>query len=167
LEGNESLLTHLWTIKEDPMNIKAAFLVSSLIVVSQILGACSSLSPSTPMPTAMPTPTADPKQPAKIVEAFWAALESGDVETAMVYLDENATCAGRCYFTGKSMFRAVFQSYHNGGYITKISDVKNVGSIVTYSWEVYRNGNFIQAGRGDEMMQVEDGKIIYWESQHR
>ncbi len=64
------------------------------------------------------------------------------------------------------MFRAVFQSYMNGGYITKISDVKNVGNIVTYSWEVYRDGNFIQAGKGNEMMQVENGKIIYWENQH-
>lgn len=45
----------------------------------------------------------------------------------MVYVDEEATC----------------------------SDVKNAGSIVTYSWEDYRNGNFIQPGKGNEMMQVE------------
>jgi hypothetical protein len=42
-----------------------------------------------------------------------------------------------------------------------------VGSIVTYSWEVYRNGNFLRSGDGDEMMQVEDSKIVYWENQHR
>lgn len=46
-------------------------------------------------------------------------------------------------------------------------DVRNVGSIVTYSWEVYRNGNFLRSGDGDEMMQVEDSKIVYWENQHR
>ncbi|HJR80382.1 MAG TPA: hypothetical protein VJ821_09945 [Anaerolineales bacterium] len=73
------------------------------------------------------TPTTDPRQLAKVVEAFWSALESGDLETAMVYVDEEATC----------------------------SDVKNAGSIVTYSWEDYRNGNFIQPGKGNEMMQVE------------
>jgi limonene-1,2-epoxide hydrolase len=149
------------------MNIKAILFTLSVLLVSQFLSACgSSVAAPTPIPTVMPTPTTDPRQPARVVEAFWSALESGDLETAMVYVHEDATCAGRCYFTGKGMFRAVFQSYMNGGYITKISDVKNVGNIVTYSWEVYRNGNFIQAGNGNEMMQVENGKIIYWESQH-
>ncbi len=149
------------------MNIKAILFSLSIIIVSQILSACgSTVSIPTPAPTVMPTPTSDPRQPARVVEAFWAALEAGDLETAMVYVDDEATCAGRCYFTGKHMFRAVFQSYINGGYITKISDVKNVGNIVTYSWEVYRDGNFIQAGKGNEMMQVENGKIIYWENQH-
>lgn len=149
------------------MNIKAISFILSIFIVSQVLSACGgSVSPSTPIPTVMPTPTMDPRQPAKVVEAFWDALAAGDLETAMVYVDEKATCSGRCYFTGKSMFRAIFQSYLNGGYITRISDVKNVGNIVTYSWEVYRNGNFIQAGKGNEMMQVEDGKIIHWECQH-
>ncbi len=148
------------------MNIKAIFFILSVSIMSQFLSACSGVADATPSPTAMPTPTADPRLPAKVVEAFWAALESGDLETAMVYVHEDATCAGRCYFTGKHMFRAVFQSYMNGGYITKISDVKNVGNIVTYSWEVYRNGKFIQAGEGNEMMQVENGQIIYWGSQH-
>lgn len=161
------LLAQLYKIKEDHVNIKAIFFILFVFMTSQFLSACgSSAVMATPVPTGIPTPTADPRQPAKVVQAFWSALESGDLETAMLYIHEDATCAGRCYFTGKYMFYAVFQSYMNGGYITKISDVKNVGNIVTYSWEVYRNGNFIQAGEGNEMMQVENGKIIYWESQH-
>lgn len=161
------LLAQLYKIKEDHVNIKAIFFILFVFMTSQFLSACgSSAVMATPVPTGIPTPTADPRQPATVVQAFWSALESGDLETAMLYIHEDATCAGRCYFTGKYMFYAVFQSYMNGGYITKISDVKNVGNIVTYSWEVYRNGNFIQAGEGNEMMQVENGKIIYWESQH-
>ena len=149
------------------MNPKAIPFILFVLITSQLLSACGGVVvAATPIPTVIPTPTADPRQPAKVVEAFWAALESGDLETAMVYVDEEASCGGRCFFNGKQMFRAVFQSYVDGGYITKISDVKNVGNIVTYSWEVYRNGNFIQAGKGNEMMQVEDGKIIYWECQH-
>ena len=150
------------------MNIRAVCCLLTILIVSLSLNACSStLLPATSIPTMTVTPTADPSESAKIVQAFWEALEAGDVDTAMTYVDEQAVCAGGCYFTGKAMFRAVFQSYHNGGFVTKISDLKNVGSIVTYSWEVYRDGKFIQAGKGDEMMQVENGKIILWQSQHR
>jgi limonene-1,2-epoxide hydrolase len=150
------------------MNIKAIFFLLSVFSLAQILSACSSnVAPAASIPTIMPTPTIDPRQSAEVVRAFWAALEAKDLEAALVYVDEEATCAGNCYFTGKSTFRSFLQGYLDRGYITKISDVKNVGSIVTYSWEVYRNGNFIQSGRGDEVMQVENGKIVYWENQHR
>jgi len=31
---------------------------------------------------------------------------------------------------------------------------------------VYRLGNFLESGDGNEVMHIEDGKIIYWENQH-
>ena len=149
------------------MNIKAIFTILSVFILAQFLSACGSLLPSVP-PTAtvMPTPTIDPMQSAKIVQAFWDALEAGDVETAMAYVDDEAVCAGRCYFTGKSAFHYFLRGYLQAGHVTKISNVKNVGSIVTYSWEVYRKGYFVERGDGDEVMHVENGKIVYWESQH-
>jgi hypothetical protein len=148
------------------MNIKAIFF--TVIIAALALTACvPSAYLATSTPTVVPTPTIDPLQSAKVVQAFWDAMAAGDLETAMVYVDDEVTCAGKCYFTGKYTLRTVLQGYLEGGYITEISDVKNVGSIVTYSWEVYRNGNFIEAGNGNEVMQVENGKIIYWENQHR
>ena len=149
------------------MNIKAIFFILSVLILAKVLSACSSVLPSVPSTaTAMPTPTIDPLQSAKIVQAFWDALEAGDVETAMAYVGDEAVCAGRCYFTGKRAFHYYLLGYLQAGHVTKISDVKNVGSIVSYSWEVYRKGYFLERGDGDEVMHVENGKIVYWENQH-
>ena len=149
------------------MNIKAIFFTLSVFVLAQVLSACGSLlPPPPPTVTPIPTPTIDPMQSAKIVQAFWDAMEAGDVETAMSYLDDKAVCAGRCYFTGKTAFHYFLLGYLQAGHITKISNVKNVGSIVTYSWEVYRRGNFLERGDSNEIMHIEDGKIVYWENQH-
>jgi hypothetical protein len=151
------------------MNIKAKLLILSLLL-TQVLVACTGvpnlLRSATPTPTIVPTPTTDPLSSAKIVKAFWDALEVGDLETAMTYVGEDVTCSGFCHFTGNTIFRSYLQGYLDAGYVTKIGDLKAIGSIVTYSWEVSRNGLFLR--RGDtEMMQVEDGKIIYWENNHR
>ncbi|HEX5941878.1 MAG TPA: nuclear transport factor 2 family protein [Anaerolineales bacterium] len=150
------------------MNIKVIIFILSVLILTQVLSACTgSILPAAPSTaTAMPTPTTDPLQSAKIVQAFWDALEAGDVETAMAYVDDEAVCAGRCYFTGKTAFHYYLLGYVKAGHVTKISDVKNVGSIVTYSWEVYRRGNFLESGDGNEVMHIEDGKIVYWENQH-
>jgi hypothetical protein len=148
------------------MNIKA--IVFIFLILALVLTACiSSLSSPTDTAPIVPTPTTDPLQAAKVVQAFWDALEAGDLETAMVYIDDSASCTGYCYFTGKAAFESYLHGYLAAGHVTKISEVKSVGSIVTYSWQVYRNGNFVQGGDSDEMMQVEDGKIVYWENQHR
>jgi hypothetical protein len=150
------------------MNIRAALFIV-FIIIALVIAACGTggLSAATPVPTVVSTPTTDPLQSAKIVQAFWDALEAGDLETAMVYIGDNATCAGYCYFTGKPAFQSYLQGYLDAGHLTQISNIKGVGSIVTYSWAVYRNGNFVSSGESDEMMQVEDGKIVYWENQHR
>lgn len=150
------------------MNIKAIIFVLSVLILTQVLSACagSILPAAPPTATAMPTPTLDPLQAAKIVQAFWDALEAGDVAAAMAYVDDDAVCAGRCYFKGKRAFHYYLLGYVQAGHVTKISDVKNVGSIVTYSWEVNRWGNFVESGDGNEVMHIEDGKIVYWENQH-
>jgi len=149
------------------MNVRASLLIL-VVMIAQVLSACTSnLFFPPPTPTVAPTPTMDPLEAAKIVQAFWDAMGAGDLETAMVYLADDVTCSGFCHFKGKETFRSYLQGYLDAGHLTKISDVKNVGSIVTYSWEVYRNGNFVGGGDSDEMMQVENGKIVHWENQHR
>ena len=149
------------------MSNKIAFFIL-LIIVTQMLVACAGSSLfAPPTATAVPTPTNDPQSSAKVVQAFWDALEAGDVEKAMTYVDEHIECTGYCHFTGKRTLQSYLQGYLNAGFSTEISDVKNVGSIVTYSWEVYRNGHFLMRSEGDETMQVEDGKIVFWENYHR
>ena len=150
------------------MNIRAHFLSLLAFILLQISSACAGIgTTAAPAATAIMTPTIDPLQAAKVVQAFWDALEVGDLETAMVYVADDATCTGYCHFKGKETFRSYLQGYLDAGYSTRISDLKNVGSVVTYSWEVYRNGNFLRGGDSVEVMQVEDGKIVYWENQHQ
>jgi len=149
------------------MNIKAIFLI--MIILAQVLVACGSTGSSAAAaytPTPMATPTMDPLHAAKIVQAFWDALEGKDLETAMVYVADDVSCTGFCYFQGKETLRSYLQGYLDAGFTTKISDIRNVGSIVTYSWAVYRNGNFVRGGDNDEIMHVKYGKIVYWENQH-
>lgn len=149
------------------MNIKAAFL-AFFFILAYVLTSCTGASFfAEPTPTVQPTPTNDPLSAAKVVQAFWNALEAGDLETAMAYVADDITCSGFCHFTGKQVFGSYLQGYLDAGYVTKIADVKNVGNIVTYSWQVYRNGLFLRGGEDDEVMEVEDGKIVYWENYHR
>lgn len=138
------------------------------VILSQLLTACGdALAVSTPTQGVQPTSTADPHNSIIVVQAFWDALAAGDKDLAMSYVGEKVTCAAFCHFTGRDLFDTFIQGYLNAGYLTKISDLKGIGSIVTYSWEVYRQGNFVRRGEEDEMMQVENGKIIYWENYHR
>lgn len=149
------------------MSNKIAFFLLFLLI-TQILIACAGGSLfAAPTATALPTPTNDPLHGAKVVQAFWDALGSGDIETAMSYVDEDIECSGYCHFKGKLTLQSYLQGYLDAGFSTQISDVKNVGSIVTYSWEVYRNGLFQMRSEGDETMQVENGKIVFWENYHR
>jgi hypothetical protein len=146
------------------MNIKARVLLL-LVCLPMLFTACGS-NPlfAAPTPTIMPTPTHDPLSAAKVVQAFWNALNSGDLDTAMVYVGDEITCANYCHFSGKIIFQSYLQGYVKAGYTTKIGDLKAVGNIVTYSWELYQNDLFQRRGEEDEMMEVQDGKIIYWEN---
>jgi len=149
------------------MNIRLPWLIS-LVLFAQLLGACSgTISPATPSATPELTPTADPFRAGKIVQAYWDSLAAGDLETALSYVHDDIRCRGSCYLTGKAMFRSFLEGYIKSAYLTKISDVKNVGTLVMYSWEVYRNDIFIQTGAEPEIMELKDDQIIYWENYHR
>ncbi|HLO13792.1 MAG TPA: nuclear transport factor 2 family protein [Anaerolineales bacterium] len=149
------------------MNTKLKFIVL-FITLAQVVSACTTpFAAATSAPTVVPTPTKDPLASAKVVQAFWDAMAAGDIETAMSYVGDDITCEVFCHFSGKDIFKTYLQGYLDAGFVTKIGDLKNVGSIVTYSWEVYRHGIFLRRGEDDEMMEVEDGKIVYWENYHR
>ncbi len=146
------------------MNVRVAAL-SLFLILAYLLTACGASSLfAAPTPTPLPTPTNDPLYAARIVESFWNALNMGDLETAMVYVGEDIRCANFCYFTGRQTFQSYLQGYVKAGYTTKISDLKVIGGIVTYSWELYQNDLFQRRGEEDEMMEVKDGKIVYWEN---
>jgi hypothetical protein len=146
------------------MNIKARVLLL-LVCLPLLFTACGN-NPlfAAPTPTIMPTPTNDPLSAAKIVQAFWNALNAGDLDTAMVYIHDDIKCANFCHFSGKLIFESYLHGYVKAGYRTQIGDLKAVGNIVTYSWELYQNDLFQRRGEEDEMMEVQDGKIIYWEN---
>jgi hypothetical protein len=149
------------------MNIKLAWLLV-LLLCAPFSSACSSaLPPVTPTSGPAPTPTADPLRAGKIVQAYWDALAAGDLETALSYVHEEIKCRGSCYLTGKPMFRSFLEGYLKSGYLTKISDVRTVGNLVTYAWDVYRNDLFVQSGAEAEFMEVKDDQIIHWENHHR
>ena len=92
------------------MNVRASFMIL-VVLIAQVLSACaSSAFFPTSTPTAVPTPTTDPLEGAKIVQAFWDAMGAGDLETAMVYVADDASCEGFCYFKGKERFRSYLSS---------------------------------------------------------
>ena len=146
------------------MNTKAIFILV-IIILTQVLTACTS-GPlfAQPTSTVLPTPTRDPRSAAKVVQAFWKALDKGDLVTAMSYVDDKITCSGFCHFSGKVVFESYLEGYVKAKYSTQIGDLKTVGSMVTYSWELYQGGLFQRRGEDDEVMQVEGEKIIYWEN---
>ncbi len=149
------------------MNIKLKPLLL-FIILAQILAACATnLVPATSAPVAVATPTNDPFTSAKVVKAFWDALEIGDVDASLSYVSDDIACRGTIYLTGKIPFKAYLEGYLAGGYTTKVSNLKTIGSIVRFTWEWYKNGLFVRGGTEDEMMEVEDGKIVYWQSNHR
>lgn len=149
------------------MNVKLTLLILYSLLTT-LLSACSTvLPPVTITPTVQLTPTADPLHAARIVQAYWDALTAGDLETALSDVHENIRCRGSCYLTGKPMFRSYLEGYLKSGYLTKISNVKNVGNLVTYAWDVYHNDLFIQSGAEPEFMELKDDQIIYWENHHR
>jgi 7,8-dihydropterin-6-yl-methyl-4-(beta-D-ribofuranosyl)aminobenzene 5'-phosphate synthase len=61
---------------------------------------------STPLPTA--AATGDAGDPATIVKAYYAALNSGDVDAALAFFTDDVKFRGENYATGKEMLRGVF-----------------------------------------------------------
>ena len=176
----QTITTVTWSIpwKEKPVErqinqegVTLGMLFIVFISLAQALAACGTASPAAEPATAppeAPTATAIPEavDPAEVVQGFWIAMQTGDVEAAMALVASDARCRGSCYFTGEQSFRAYLQGMKNAGTTTEISDVKVEGEIVSYSYKVYRNGFVVEDNAAGESMQVQDGKIIFWNNLH-
>jgi hypothetical protein len=156
------------------MNTKR-YLFILFVILAQALAACGTVAtPAAPAseptlaPTAAPAPTATPEpvDPTQVVQGFWSAIESGDVDAALDFVAEDAQCRGACYITGKDSLRFYLQGIIKAGLVTEISDLTVKGDTVTYLYKVFRNGQFVEESAEGESMQVVDGKIILWNNLH-
>ena len=125
------------------------FILFITLCVAQALAACGASAPA---------------DPAAIAQNFYAALNQGDVDTAMTFVSEDVQCRGACYLNGIESFRSYIQGGINANGKTEISDLKVEGDTVTYHWIAYTKEGFIDA-QGEETLNIKDGKIILMESQ--
>lgn len=130
--------------------------VVSFLIIIQGLSACAGISTT----TAMTTP--EVASPEKIVQDFYQAIDDGDLETAMTFIADNIECRGHCYITGKDSFQTFIQGNidHNDQF--EINDLKVTGDKVTFSYIIHRADTVLTRGM-DSVMQVQDGRIIYFE----
>jgi hypothetical protein len=113
---------------------------------------------------AAPTPIPPAASPEEVVQGFWDAMTAMDVEAAMLLVAEEFTCRGSCYFSGKTPLQAYLQGYLDSGNVTTISNLSVEGTVVTYDWEIIRNGVATSQGLGTESMTVENGLIMHWQN---
>ncbi|HXD10790.1 MAG TPA: nuclear transport factor 2 family protein [Anaerolineales bacterium] len=98
--------------------------------------------------------------PAEVVQGFWAAVNSEDIETAMSLVADDIKCVGTLSMTGKDLFKIYIESTYKGtGKKYVISNLVISGETVMYDWQAYKN-DFFQAGGSKESMVVKDGKIV-------
>jgi hypothetical protein len=132
------------------MNAKHTFIILFLtLCVGQLLAACGAAAPA---------------DPAAIAQNFYAALNEGDVDTAMTFVSEDVQCRGACYLNGIESFRAYIQGGVNANGKTEISDLKVEGDTVAYHWIAYTKEGFLDA-QGEETLNIKDGKIILMDTQ--
>ena len=118
-----------------------------LVFLSQIVAACASQSPS---------------DPAEVVQAFYAALNDGDLEAAMSFVSDEVQCRGHCYTNGQEPFRALIQENIAHEDVFEISDLQVEGDTVTFDYLITRGASVFARGV-DSVMRVEAGKIAYFE----
>lgn len=133
------------------------------VAMLQVLSACGS--PAAPA-TLEPAPTPEPPRPEEVVQNFWDAMKAENVDVAITFLADDVACRGSCYFSGKASFQALLQGMINSGSTTEIAIVKVDGNTVTYTYKVYRNGFVVEDNAAGESMQVQDGKIFFWNNMH-
>lgn len=124
-----------------------------VVILIQGLSACKSL---------LATTTPQAASPDEIVQGFYQEMNDGDLETAMTFIADDIECRGHCYVTGKDSFQTFIQGNidHNDQF--EISDLKVDRDKVTFNYVIHR-GDSVFARGVDSVMQIQDGKIIYFE----
>ena len=128
-------------------------------ILTQGLIACVNTSTSTPV-----IATTDPEivSPDEIVQDFYQAMNDGDIETAISLAADDIECRGHCHITGKDSFQTFIQGNidHNDQF--EISQLRVDGNKVIFNYIIYRANSVLARGI-DSVMQIRDGKIIYFE----
>lgn len=134
------------------------------------LAACGSAALATPAsnpiiaPTSAPANVLEATDPALVAQNFYAALNAGDVETAMTLVAEDVKCRGECYLDGKESFRFLMQGTVNKGGRMEVKDLQVNGEQVSYAWIAY-NIDDVPVASGMETLQIENGLIVLMETQ--
>ena len=100
--------------------------------------------------------------PEEIVQGFYQAMNDGNLETALTFIADDIECRGHCYITGKDSFQTFIQGNiaHNDQF--EVSELKVDGDKVTFNYIIQR-GDSVFARGVDSVMQVQVGKIVYFE----
>lgn len=125
----------------------------------QGLIACANTSTLTPI---IATTAPEVLSPDKIVQGFYQAMNDGDIETAISLTADDIECRGHCYITGKDAFQTFIQGNIDHDDRFEISKLKVDGNKVTFNYIIYR-ANSVLARGVDSVMQIQDGKITYFE----
>lgn len=106
-------------------------------------------------------PVTQAEDPSAIVQAYYDAYNSKDVETAVLYIAEDAVFINPVgTFTGAAAIKAHLATLVNDGLTFDLSDFKNDNGRVQYAYKVLINGEVVETGT-DGLTIVKDGKIIF------
>jgi hypothetical protein len=140
------------------MKSKRRYFVICIILIQGLI-ACANTSTITPI---IATTAPEFVSPDEIVQDFYQAINDGDIETAISFAADEIECRGHCYITGKDAFQTFIQGNidHNDRF--EISELRVDGNKVTFNYVIYRANSVLARGI-DSVMQIQDGKIIYFE----
>ena len=126
------------------------------VIIIQALSACAGSS------NTAPTTTPEAASPEKIVQDFYQAMSNGDLETALTFVAEDIECRGHCYITGRDSFQTFIQGNiaHHDQF--ELSALRAAGDKVTFNY-VIRRDSLVLARGVDSVMQIQAGRIIYFE----
>ena len=135
-------------------------LISSCATPAQIITTVPELKLTLP-PAMFPAPIADPAQ---VVQGFWKAMNKRDLDGAMAFLTDDIQCRGACYLNGKEALQSLIQGIFKLERVGEIEihSLQVEGDTVTYLVDYYSKEGILKASR-EEVMRIQDGKIIYWE----
>ena len=106
-------------------------------------------------------------EPVAVVEAFYEALNDGDIDTAMGFVDDDVSFSFRgggldkTNETGKSQFQEHFQQVLDRNTQHELSDLILEGDTVTW---VLRATSTLGPNSGPEEAVIQEGRIVSFQS---
>ena len=137
-------------------------LIILFVFLAQVLAACGSAEPEAEPTIRPPALTPESVDPATVVQRFFQAYNNGDIEAVMALVADDIKCRGHCYMTGKEEFQSFLQAGIDSGDQIEISDLRVSANKVTFNYKLYKSGSLSATGV-DAVMEIDDGKIIYYE----